>query len=280
MTHRLTQIGLALLTAMVLHSPALAWQDLAPDYVKSQVERIADPATTRDERAKARAALILSGRAAIDPLIQTARAEPKHRWTVIHLLESIRTDAQVVRYFSALLDGADVADNEKLGGEIRGFLIASLQDMTGQRFKTSEARRAWVKAHADRLAWDDATMRFVGVPISEKLRHRGITQRHDISPRGAAGAAYFRLILALTTGHKPTIDALVAKGVRLVETSPSDTVPALVLDRFRDRPRNHRALRVVARDGGWLFRSGQAYLIIKHDGTSYKCVEAGMKPID
>src|SRR5262245_3582551 len=93
-------LRLLLLLLCALPGRALAWQDLAEDYVRKQVELIAAKETAAAARQLATGALLSTGRAAVHPLTEVARKNPTLAWSAVHLLDALRTDAEVVRAFS------------------------------------------------------------------------------------------------------------------------------------------------------------------------------------
>lgn len=104
MTRRSVLAATALTGLLLVPARGFAWQDLSPDYVRAQVERIADPKTPAADRRAATWALASAGRASVGGIAALARTEPRLLWTAIGLLDLVRTDALVVELFSQFLD--------------------------------------------------------------------------------------------------------------------------------------------------------------------------------
>lgn len=280
MTRRSVLAATALAGLLLVPARSSAWQDLSPDYVRAQVERIADPKTPAADRRAATWALASAGRASVGGIAALARTEPRLLWTAIGLLDLVRTDALVVELFSQLLDKlpGDVGDT----GEIRGFLGSRLADMLGRTFKTDAERRAFVAENARYLVFDPLSLRFQIDEEARKKRQPMLHYPYAPSAHADVDAAFFRLLLALHLQQAAAIEALCAPGpeLRLVHGGGKLEVrPELDLDAFSDTPSRHRALSV--RDEGkgrWLVRTGDAYFFFA--GTPPRCVKAGMKPIE
>ncbi|MFO0575725.1 MAG: hypothetical protein U1A78_17145 [Polyangia bacterium] len=279
MTRR-SVLAKAALAGLLVPARGFAWQDLSPDYVRAQVERIADPKTPAADRRAATWALASAGRASVGGLAAVARTEPRLLWTAIGLLDLVRTDALVVELFSQLLDKlpGELADT----GEIRGFLGSRLADMLGRTFKTDAERRAFVADNARYLAFEPLTLRFQLDEEARKKRQPMLHYPYAPSAHADVDLAFFRLLLALHLQQSAVIEALCPPGpeLRLVHGGGRlATRPELDLDAFSDAPSGHRALSV--RDEGkghWLVRTGDAYFFFA--GTPPRCVKAGMKPIE
>jgi hypothetical protein len=264
---------------LVLLAPPrlLAWKDLSEDYVRRQVEIMLAQGTSPAARLKARWALVEAGRAAVYPLGQLARKHPELTWPIAHLLDVIRSDAEVVRIFSELLDSP--SPGERLRKEIRGFLGSSIDDMLGVHLSTREERRAWIASNASYLVYDPAQFRFL---VDEEARRR----RRPLVPtpqRGTAhqavDRAYGRLILALHLGNLEIVRAMVGPQVQLIRKQGRvDRIPALDLDAFTGPPSTHRALFFQKEGGRWIVRSARAYFWFLE--AKPLCVEAGLKPVE
>lgn len=257
---------------------SLGWQDLHPDYIRKQVEYIADPKTPQADRRAATFGLVSAGRASVDGIAKLARKEPRLLWTCINLLDLVRTDAAVVQVFSELLDALPAGLKDS--GEVRGFLDSRLADMLGRTFKTDAERRAFVATSARYLVFDPATLRFV---IDEEARKKAQPMLHyPYAPtaHAAASLSFWRLLLALHLSQTPQIEAMIGPLVKLVHGGHKiETRPELDLDAFADPPQNHRVLSVRDEGNGrWLLRTGDAYWFF--EGSPPKCVKAGMKPIE
>ena len=61
MTRRSVLAATTLAGLLLVPVPGFGWQDLSPDYVRAQVERIADPKTAAADRRAATWALVSSG---------------------------------------------------------------------------------------------------------------------------------------------------------------------------------------------------------------------------
>lgn len=268
----------AALTLTLLPGVASAWQDLAHDFVRDRVAEIDDPATPLEVRQRATWTLFSVGRAAVDPLVAVAKEHPKLAWTAVHLLDALRTDASVVRAFSAFLDKPP--EGLRSTGEVQGFLSSRLEDMVGQEFATSDDRRRWVAANAAYLEFLPAEQRFRVRTAARDKKEPLIPTPAAEGPSAAAERAFHTLLMALHSGYEPAVKALVGPDVKLVRTGGKvETTPALDLDAFADPPRNHRAFSVFKRDDGWLVRTGDAYLVFAGEPEP-RCVKAGMKPIE
>lgn len=277
-TTRLFVLAGVLLGLLLAPGRSFGWQDMNPDYVRSQVERIADPKTPAEARRAATFALVSAGRASVNGIASLVRSEPRLLWTCVHLLDLVRTDAIVVRVFSDLLDArqADTKDS----GELRGFLGSQLQDMLGRTFQNDAERRAFVTQNAPYLVFDPATLRF---QIDEEARKKKQPMLHyPYAPTAHAGAslAFWRLLVALHLAQTPEIEAMIGPAVKLVHGGRKvETRPELDLDAFSDPPQNHRVLSVRDEGNGrWLLRTGDAYWFF--EGNPPRCVKAGMKPIE
>ncbi|TNF25198.1 MAG: hypothetical protein EP329_23555 [Deltaproteobacteria bacterium] len=277
----LVPLTLALVTtsAVTLASPpALAWQDLAPDFVKARVAEIDAPETSPEARQRATWTLLSAGRAAVDPLIKVVREAPELAWTAVHLLDAVRTDASVVRAFSAFLDHAPAGLAST--GEVQGFLSSRLEDMVDQRFASDDARRAWVAKHVDYLEFLPAKQRFRVRAAALKAKTPLIPTPAAEAPSAAAERAFHLLLMALHSGYRPAVEAQVGPDVKVASLGGRvETTPQLDLDAFADSPMNHRAFSVAKREGGWLVRTGDAYFHFSGEPEP-RCVRAGMKPIE
>jgi|GEM_PF-1872616 len=278
MNARLALRSLLVALALTLAAPsALAWQDLAHDFVRDRVAEIADPDTSAEAKQRATWTLLSAGRAAVDPLIDVARRHPKLAWTAVHLLDALRTDASVVRAFSAFLDAPP--EGLRSTGEVAGFLSSRLEDMVGERFASSDARRRWVAKNGARLEFQPAQMRF-RVVTDPAVTGPLVPTPPAPSPSLDAERAFHTLLMALHSGYRPAVEALVGDGVEVANLGGKvETTPRLDVDAFADSPRNHRAMSIAKRKDGWLVRTGDAYFVFEV-AAPQRCVRAGMKPIE
>jgi hypothetical protein len=263
---------------LLISARGFAWQDLHPDYVRKQVERIADSKTSLQDRRAATWELASVGRAGVAALAKICRTEPRLLWTCVNLLDLIRTDALVVEVFSGLLDG--FPGGFKDTGEVRGFVGSRLEDMLGRTFKSDAERRTFVAENARYLVFDPASLRFV---LDEEARKRKQVMLHypyAPSAHAAVDVVFWRLLLALHLGNQQAVESMIGPEVKLVRGGrKTETRPELDLDAFADSPHKHRALLV--RDDGkgrWLFRTTHTYFFF--EGSPPRCVKAGMKPIE
>lgn len=275
---RLFVLAGVLLGLLFAPGRCFGWQDLHPDHVRSQVERIADPKTPEEQRRAATYGLVSAGRASVDGIAKLARSEPRLLWTCVHLLDLVRTDAAVVRVFSELLDAQPAGIKDT--GELRGFLSSRLADMLGRTFQTDAERRTFVAQSLPYLVFDPATLRFQLDEEARKKKQPMLHYPYAPTAHAAASLSFWRLLMALHLSQTPVIEAMIGPAVKLVHGSHKvDTRPELDLDAFADPPQNHRVLSVRDEGAGrWLLRTGDAYWFF--EGSPPKCVKAGMKPIE
>lgn len=271
-------VAVIVIGSLLSSGRSFAWQDLNPDYVRKQVELIADPKTPPETRRAVTWNLVSVGRASVGGIEKLARTEPRLLWTCVNLLDLIRTSFDVVQTFSALLDGlpGGLADT----GELRGFISSRLEDMLGRTFKTPAERRAFVSEDAVYLSFDPTTLRFVVDEEGRAKKQAMLHYPYAKSAHAAVDLAFFRLLMALHLEQTKVVESMVGPEVKLVHGGrQSHTRPELDLDAFSDPPHNHRALTI--RDEGkgrFLVRTGDAYFFF--EGEPVRCVKAGMKPIE
>ena len=260
----------------ILPRPVLAWQDLAKNYVRAQVACVVGAEVGVQQKNDCRWSLISVGRAAIHPLGQVARSHPELAWEVVHLLDTIRTNSEVVRLFSEFLDSPP--EGLKSTGEVQGFLRSRLEQMLGRSFKSDEERRRWIAKNSQHLVYDPARFRF-GLDAGA-YKGGWLPTLPKAGPEQKVSLAYERLIKALHTRQEKVVRDLLGPEVKLVHgQGKMETRPELDLDAFADPIFNHRVL-FIRKEGSdrWLLRAGDAYFHFA--GPEPKCVRAGMKPID
>jgi len=277
-TFRSICMAAILFGTLLFSTRSFGWQDLHPDYVRKQVEFIADAKTPLEAKRAATWNLVSVGRASVDGIAKIAKTDPQLLWTCVNLLDLIRTSYEVVEVFSSLLDR--LPGGLKDTGELRGFLSSRLEDMLGRTFKSAEERRAFVAENAKYLSFDPAKLRFVVDEEGRRKKQPMLHYPYAKSDHAAVDLAFFWLLMALHLGQTKVVESMIGPEVKLVrEGGKQHTRPELDIDAFADPPLNHRAMSF--RDEGkgrFLVRTANAYLFF--EGEPLRCVKAGLKPIE